>query len=186
MLPPPPQLPATAIPSPKRISTSKTKGTISSAASEQQLNSLLSSPEFTTSSYLNHALSTLAETNDASSKDDEQEQRIMAELALQLQVQTQSCHDEIGRIGAELRAILPRCGADLGRLNVGIENMKDDAENLLEAHLKSSLSHVPVHDVQNDAQETPANDENKENQITTTPNELDIDPNTDSTPRTLC
>jgi hypothetical protein len=178
MLPPPPQLPATAIPSPKRISTSKTKGTISSAASEQQLNYLLSSPEFTTSSYLNHALSTLAETNDASSKDDEQEQRIMAELALQLQVQTQSCHDEIGRIGAELRAILPRCGADLGRLNVGIENMKDDAENLLEAHLKSSLSHVPVHDVQNDAQETPANDENKENQITTTPNELDIDPNT--------
>jgi len=67
----------------------------------------------------------------------------MAELALHLQVQTQSCHDEIGRIGAELRAILPRCAADLSRLNVGIEGMKDDAGNLLDAHLKSSLSHVP-------------------------------------------
>ena len=89
----------------------------------------------------------------------------MAELALQLQVQTQSCHDEIGRIGAELRAILPRCAADLGRLNVGITNMKDDAESLLKAHLKSSLSHVSEgtstrgngdkHDDENDANEDP-------------------------------
>ncbi len=66
----------------------------------------------------------------------------MAELALQLQVQTQACHDEIGRIGAELRAILPRCAGDLGRLNVGLVGMADDTGSLLEEHYKSSLGYI--------------------------------------------
>jgi len=95
----------------------------------------------------------------------------MAELALHLQVQTQSCHDEIGRIGAELRAILPRCAADLSRLNVGIGNIQDDAKNLLEAHLKSSLSHVPNAEVDSsegagreDGEESNPDHDEKENQ----------------------
>jgi len=75
----------------------------------------------------------------------------MAELALQLQVQTQSCHDEIGRIGAELRAILPRCAGDLGRLNVGLVGMADDAGTLLEEHYKSSLGYVDPADADNAA-----------------------------------
>lgn len=136
--------------------------------SEKQLNALLEAPDFSTAAYLNQALSSLAETDNGD--DDELEQRIMAELALQLQVQTQSCHDEIGRIGAELRAILPRCAADLGRLNVGIGNMKDDAENLLEAHLKSSLSHVDNDNLtrnSGDAAEE-GEDDDKENRLEST------------------
>jgi hypothetical protein len=54
----------------------------------------------------------------------------MAELALQLQLQTQSCHEDIGRIGAELQAILPRCAADVGRVGVGLEGMRVDAQTL--------------------------------------------------------
>ena len=81
----------------------------------------------------------------------------MAELALHLQVQTQSCHDEIGRIGAELKAILPRCAADVSRLSVGIGNIKVDAKNLLEAHLQSSLSHV--HDSEKDSTEAGSSEE---------------------------
>jgi hypothetical protein len=54
----------------------------------------------------------------------------MAELALQIQLQTQSCHEDIGRIGAELQAILPRCAADVGRVGVGLEGMRMDAQTL--------------------------------------------------------
>ncbi len=57
----------------------------------------------------------------------------MTELALQLQLQTQVCHEEIGRIGAELQAILPRCAADIGRVGVGLEGMRIDAVTLLES-----------------------------------------------------
>ena len=67
--------------------------------------------------------------------DDDEETQLqsrMAELALLLQVQTQSCHDEIGRIGAELRAILPRCKADVTRLEQGLGGMADDAVGLLQ------------------------------------------------------
>ena len=56
----------------------------------------------------------------------------MASLALQLQMRTQSCHDEIGRIGAELQAIVPRCAADVGRLRVGLDGMELDVRGLLE------------------------------------------------------
>jgi len=59
-------------------------------------------------------------------------QRRMAELALQLQIETQSCHEDIGRIGAELQAILPRCAADVGRVGVSLEGMRVDAQTLLE------------------------------------------------------
>lgn len=47
-------------------------------------------------------------------------------------MRTQSCHDEIGRIGAELQAIVPRCAADVGRLQVGLEGMELDVRGLLE------------------------------------------------------
>mmetsp|Transcript_14433 Transcript_14433/g.27139 ORF Transcript_14433/g.27139 Transcript_14433/m.27139 type:complete len:999 (+) Transcript_14433:817-3813(+) len=79
-------------------------------------------------------------------KEEDLSQRVMAELALSLQMQTQSCHDEIGRIGAELRAIVPRCSADLSRLKLGIENLKEDAKTLLEAHVahRGSSSHGAV------------------------------------------
>ncbi len=122
--------------------------------SETQLNALLSSPDFSVAAYLNHAIKLSEEKHnyddddqenvDTLTNDDEEEQRIMAELALHLQVQTQGCHDEIGRIGAELRAILPRCSADLGRLQVGLDGMRDDAGSLLESHLQSSLENIKV------------------------------------------
>jgi Golgi complex component 7 (COG7). len=107
--------------------------------------------EFSIATYLNYALQNLSTLSlqEKSNSDyeipsekmthnkveDDVSQRVMAELALSLQMQTQSCHDEIGRIGAELRAIVPRCSADLSRLKVGMENLKDDAKALLEAHI---------------------------------------------------
>jgi hypothetical protein len=89
---------------------------------DDQLKDLLSSDQFSVAAYLNLAL------ND----EDDQQQR-MAELALQLQMQTQSCHEEIGKIGAELQAILPRCSADIGRVGVGLEGLRIDAASLLES-----------------------------------------------------
>jgi len=135
------------------MSTSTSKST---KPSEQHLTNLLTNPKtFSISSYLNTALKSKPEEERKESivavdlnvnvNDDEEDeilQRRMAELALQLQVQTQSCHDEIGRIGAELRAILPRCAGDLGRLDVGLNGMKEDTHTLLEEHLKSSLGYV--------------------------------------------
>lgn len=62
----------------------------------------------------------------------------LAQVALQLQLQTQSCHEEIGKIGAELQAIVPRCAADVGRIHVGLENLDanfqldDDNSNSME------------------------------------------------------
>jgi hypothetical protein len=95
---------------------------------DERLSSLLSSSHFTVASYLNLALvdASTSTVNDGL-------QRRMAELALQLQLQTQSCHEDIGRIGAELQAILPRCSADVGRVGVGLEGMKIDAQALLES-----------------------------------------------------
>lgn len=94
-----------------------------SSALDDQLSSLLLGPQFSIASYLNLSLS---------DTDGELQQR-MAELALQLQIQTQGCHEEIGRIGAELQAILPRCAADVGRVGVGLEGMRIDATSLLES-----------------------------------------------------
>ena len=90
---------------------------------EETLDSILASADFTVASYLNVALED--EKNDLSQR--------MAELALQLQLQTQSCHEDIGRIGAELQAILPRCNADIGRVGTGLEGLKMDATSLLES-----------------------------------------------------
>eukprot|EP00934_Nitzschia_sp_Nitz4_P001908 Nitzschia sp. Nitz4//scaffold20_size174350//145527//148397//NITZ4_002126-RA/size174350-processed-gene-0.71-mRNA-1//1//CDS//3329541881//1908//frame0 len=97
---------------------------------------LLSNSQFSVASYLNLALSGGGESlqapplsADAASNSF---QSRMAELALQLQIQTQSCHEDIGRIGAELQAILPRCAADVGRVGVGLEGMRMDAQALLE------------------------------------------------------
>ncbi|KAL7578598.1 hypothetical protein ACA910_009749 [Epithemia clementina (nom. ined.)] len=70
---------------------------------------------------------------------DLQQQR-MAELALQLQLQTQSCHEDIGRIGAELQAILPRCHADVGRIGVGLQGLQQDAATLMEV---TTANHSP-------------------------------------------
>ena len=92
---------------------------------EERLSSILSSDQFTVASYLNLALEDRGNDNDL--------QQRMAELALQLQIQTQSCHEDIGRIGAELQAILPRCSADIGRVGVGLEGLRSDAATLLES-----------------------------------------------------
>jgi hypothetical protein len=99
------------------------------ASLDERLASLLSSPsssdQFSVASYLNVALKDTL-------NDDHALQTRMAELALQLQLQTQSCHEDIGRIGAELQAILPRCAADVGRVGAGLEGMRMDAQALLE------------------------------------------------------
>lgn len=89
---------------------------------EDQLKDLLSSDQFSVASYLNLALD-----------EEEDQQQRMAELALHLQMQTQSCHEEIGKIGAELQAILPRCTADIGRVGVGLEGLRIDAAALLQS-----------------------------------------------------
>lgn len=102
------------------------------ASPEAELSSLLSSPSFSVASYLNLALSSPSPTKIPSQPSSDDLQRKMTELALQLQIQTQSCHEGIGRIGAELQAILPRCAADVGRVGVGLEGMKMDAQTLLE------------------------------------------------------
>jgi hypothetical protein len=110
-------------------------------AAEKKAAAILASPgNFSVAAYLNVALQQQDERSDelqgsgSKSVDDEetQLQSRMAELALLLQVQTQSCHDEIGRIGAELRAILPRCKADVTRLEQGLGGMTDDAAGLLQ------------------------------------------------------
>jgi len=116
---------------------------------EDRLSQLLNSSNFDVATYLNLAL--------ASHSDPSQ----MAELALQLQLQTQSCHEDIGRIGAELQAILPRCAADVGRVGVGLEGMKADVENMLAAEqtndqeVSSSLETLStLHALQSNLQKT--------------------------------
>lgn len=114
-------------------------------ALEERLSSLLASPNFSVSRYLNLALAPpqaaaeddgdAASKSDGASAEERAEQRLeqrMASLALQLQMRTQSCHDEIGRIGAELQAVVPRCAADVGRLRVGLEGIELDVRGLLE------------------------------------------------------
>lgn len=107
-------------------------------ALEECLSAILASPDFSVADYLNTALefsySSSSETSPLSEERKENElQRRMAELALQLQLQTQSCHEDIGRIGAELQAVLPRCSADVGRVSVGLQGLQMDAKSLLEA-----------------------------------------------------
>jgi hypothetical protein len=113
---------------------------------EDRLSALLASPSsdssFSVARYLNLALSSTTTnptdenygdtTTDDEGKHQQQhlEQR-MASLALQLQMHTQSCHDEIGRIGAELTAIVPRCAADVERIHVGLDGIESDVVALL-------------------------------------------------------
>ena len=103
---------------------------------DERLSQLLSSnSQFSVAAYLNLALCQVSSAADAKSPApgvDSTLQTRMAELALQLQLQTQSCHDDIGKIGAELQAILPRCAADVRRVGVGLEGMRMDAQALLE------------------------------------------------------
>jgi conserved oligomeric Golgi complex subunit 7 len=101
---------------------------------EEKLSQLLTADsQFSVAAYLNLALQqeTASSASSSNSTEDSLQSR-MAELALQLQFQTQACHDDIGRIGAELQAILPRCAADVSRVGVGLEGMRVDAQILLE------------------------------------------------------
>lgn len=107
-------------------------GTASSAAAEERLSGMLVSNQFSVASYLDTALQDLTTGEEKSEAASEDLQRRMAELALQLQLQTQACHEEIGRIGAELQAILPRCATDIGRVGVGLEGIRLDASQLLD------------------------------------------------------
>ncbi len=36
-----------------------------------------------------------------------------------------------GRVGAELRTVVPRCAADVGRIRAGLEGVEDDVRGLL-------------------------------------------------------
>lgn len=109
------------------MSPTSTSGPSSLAGSVEDTlaNMLTSHTQFSVAAYLNLALQETASTEDSL-------QSRMTELALQLQFQTQACHEDIGRIGAELQAILPRCAADVARVGVGLEGMRMDAQTLLE------------------------------------------------------
>jgi Golgi complex component 7 (COG7) len=153
---------------------SSATGTGGGGSLEDELNALLSSPDFTVASYLNLALSakswsteggataTSVATRSLAGQHPDESQRRMAELALQLQIETQQCHEDIGRIGAELQAILPRCAADVGRVGVGLEGMRMDAQALLEStamsgqeELSSSLETLStLHALQNNLKKT--------------------------------
>ena len=105
----------------------------------EELFDMLEADDFSIGNYLNKALS-IPQKSSAPNKNemktsiddnDIEVERLMAKVALQLQLETQSCHDEIGRIGAELQAILPRCSTDIQRLSVGLDGMKDDTQALV-------------------------------------------------------
>ncbi|KAL9189790.1 hypothetical protein ACHAXT_009465 [Thalassiosira profunda] len=120
--------------SPLRAPASSAAGAAIDPALEEQLTALLASPDFSVPAYLNLALAPPPDDTEKASPEEE-EQRLeqrMASLALQLQMRTQGCHDEMGRIGAELQAVVPRCAADVGRLKVGLEGMELDVRGLLE------------------------------------------------------
>ena len=108
----------------------------------------LESEDFSVASFLNSALDVSPQSDAAdgvsSEKYEEELQRRMAELALHLQVQTQKCHDDIGRVAAEFRAVLPRCAGDITRLGLGLEGLKEDASGLLQAHVHANLPHHPL------------------------------------------
>lgn len=171
----------TTLKSPSSAPTSGVGSATGGGASlEDELNALLSSPDFTVASYLNRALASGPTTVSASAEatssatsaatrssllvgqHPDESQRRMAELALQLQIETQQCHEDIGRIGAELQAILPRCAADVGRVGVGLEGMRMDAQSLLEStamageeELSSSLETLStLHALQNNLTKT--------------------------------
>lgn len=101
-----------------------------SEALDECLSAILASPNFSVADYLNTALA----EEDAHDEETKQDlQRSMAELAMQLQLQTQSYHEDIARIGAELQAVLPRCAADVARVGVGLQGLQMDTSSLLQA-----------------------------------------------------
>ena len=79
-------------------------------ALDECLTAILFAPNFSVADYLNTALAD-EDAHDSTENNSRDMQRSMAELAMQLQLQTQSCHEDIARIGAELQAVLPRCAA---------------------------------------------------------------------------
>ncbi|KAK1737992.1 conserved oligomeric Golgi complex subunit 7 [Skeletonema marinoi] len=123
-------------PLPRRTSSAMSayNTTTFDSAHEERLSSLLASSNFSIADYLNLALSSSSDNTNStnSNQDDDLLEQKMASLALQLQMSTQSCHDEIGRIGAELSAIVPRCAADVTRVKSGLEGMELDVRGLLE------------------------------------------------------
>jgi hypothetical protein len=123
-------------PSPPPSSGSRSTGLAAAGTGngtlDEKLASILSSSnQFSVASYINLALEDSSSDNQHELGDDLQQR--MAQLALQLQLQTQACHEDIGRIGAELQAVLPRCAADVGRVGVGLEGLRMDAVSLLES-----------------------------------------------------
>lgn len=108
----------------------------SAVALEECLAAILESPNFSVADYLNTALEQHDYSTEASEAVTEQQkqndlQLRMAELALQLQLQTQACHEDIGRIGAELQAVLPRCAADVSRIGTSLTGLQMDCTSLL-------------------------------------------------------
>lgn len=104
-----------------------------------RLNNLLSSTDgsFSVPRYLNMALSVCENPNE----DVEQvQQSKMAELALQLQLESQRCHNQIEQIAMEINSMLPRCEADVTRLQVGLAGLQHDAASILQHPPPSSSS----------------------------------------------
>jgi hypothetical protein len=73
---------------------------------------------------------------------DQVQQSKMAELALQLQLESQRCHNQIEQIAMEINAMLPRCEADVTRLQVGLTGLQQDAASILQHPPASSSSTV--------------------------------------------
>ena len=124
------------------MSTRGTAATID-PLQDERLSNLLASPEFSVPAYLNMALDLSTDTDESihHNTTDEQHRYLeqqMANLALQLQIRTQSCHDEIGRIGAELQAVLPRCCSDIGRVSTGLDGMEMDLASLIAEDSKNT------------------------------------------------
>ena len=120
---------------------------------DDKLAALLSHPQrFSVAEYLNLALRDVLDhdkndgtaANNKKGIDCSNDDRVgprLAELALQLQVQTAACHEEVGRISAELQAVLPRCAADVGRLGVGLDGLQQDAASLLDLAQRPTTHH---------------------------------------------
>lgn len=150
---------------------------------EERLSALLSSPDnFSAAQYLNLALSTDSVANDATSTSnntitdaftDEYQifERRMASTALQLQMRTRSCHDEISRIGAELHAIIPRCAADITRLRSGLEGMEMDVRGMLlwqdQQQQEESKKNTTIEELMEDVGKSSSNSNNTANPLAT-------------------
>jgi hypothetical protein len=105
---------------------------VNGSGSTTKSSSATSSP-FSVAKYLNLALSNeaLQKLSAGRNVDMQQlQQAKMAELALQLQLESQKCHNVIEQIGMDLNAILPRCDSDVVRLKGGLDVLRQDASHL--------------------------------------------------------